>query len=66
MILQSHGTGFMKSVELYVGDHLEMVRHPTVTLGRDCLVMVNSYHGLEMFVLVCNLSKYLYYRRASL
>ena len=30
--------------------------------GRLYTVTVDSYHGLEMYVFVCNLTVYLYYR----
>ena len=50
-------------IELYLGDGLEITGHPVVTLGRETLpVTVCSYHGLEMYVFVCNLTKYSQYR----
>ena len=55
LLLWSPGTGLFKLVELYLGDGLEMARH----LG-DFTVTVDSYHGLEMYVEVCNLTNYLY------
>ena len=28
----------------------------------DCTVIVDSYHGFEMYVILCNLMEYLYHR----
>ena len=40
-----------------------MAKNSAVTLGRYCMVTVDSGQDLEMYVLVCKLTKYLYYRQ---
>ena len=49
-------------MELYSVDGLEMAGHLVVSLGKVCRVTIDSYHDLEMYVSVCNLTKYLYHR----
>ena len=56
------GTKLFKLVELYFGDGLEMAGHSAITLGILYTITACSYHGLEMYVFVCNVKKYLYYR----
>ena len=40
------GMELFKSVDVYLVDSLEMEGHFTMTLGRDPVVTVGSYHGL--------------------
>ena len=47
-------------IELLLGDGVEITGHLMVTGGRDCMVTVDSYHDLETYVFVCNLTKYQY------
>ena len=53
------GQNSFEFVEFYTADGLEMSCHLLVTLQETgCMVTVNSYHGLEMYVFVCNLEKF--------
>ena len=56
-MLRSARKQLFKSVELGSGDGLEMAEHSALTLRRDCIVIVNSYHCLELYVFVCILTK---------
>ena len=58
LLLWSPGTELFTLVELFLGVVLEMERH----WWRLCTVTVDSFHCLEMYVFVCNLTKCPYYR----
>ena len=63
----SHRTQLFKSVELYLRDVLEIFGKLSHYTGRRlCTTTVDAYHGLEMYVFVFNLTKYLYYRGGNL
>ena len=49
-------------LKLYWGNGLEMTGQLVVTLERDCMITVDSYHGLEMYIFMYSLTKYLYNR----
>ena len=38
----------------------DMVLNLAMTLWRICIVTASSYNGLEMYIFVCNLTKYLF------
>ena len=62
IVLVSWEIELFKSVELYLGDGLEMAEHLAIMIGRDYTVTVDSYHGLEKYFCVGKLTKFLYYR----
>ena len=69
LLLCSPGRELFQLVELYLRNSLEMAGHLAVRLGETlldsgklCTVTVKSYSGLEIYVFVWNLKKYLYYR----
>ena len=45
-----------------LGESLEIAGHLAFTLAETLQVTVDSYHGLEIYIFFCNLTKYLYYR----
>ena len=41
------------------GKSLEMTGCSVATLGADCMITVDSYHGLEMYARLCSSTRYL-------